>query len=235
MDKAYQQISYLFFALLVITLIGFFPTYLILFPDFTGTVSAHHFHGFVLLLWIGLLITQPLLIKFKKPEIHRLLGKASYVLVLLMALSILIVTEVQYQRNVAQGTPAELNYFFMYMSVVDLVPFLTLYLLAMWYQKMPAVHMRYIIACSVIFFNPAFGRINIIFFGMEVVPAVLVSYVFCDLILLGFLVYDLIKSKLYQPYLYALIFLVICHTSLLYIPYSHFWQTTAEAIARNFF
>jgi hypothetical protein len=235
MEKAYQQISYLYVALLAITLFGFFQTYFVLFPHFTGTVTAHHFHAFTLTLWLALLIAQPLLIKYKKLEAHRLLGKASYVVALLIVLSILQVTQVQYLRNAAQGTPTGLSYYFMYMTVVDVVPFITLYLLAVWYRKRPAVHMRYIIACSVIFFNPGLGRIFIVFFGMGTEPTVLSAYVICDLILLGFLVYDLVKHKPYRPYLYSLVLLVIWHSSLLYVPYSRFWHSTAAAIARNFF
>jgi hypothetical protein len=234
MEKAYQQISFLFFALLAVTLVGFLKTYFVLFPHFPGLVTAHHFHAFTLTLWLALLLAQPLLIKYKKPEAHRLLGKASCVVVLLIVLSILQVTRVQYLRNAAQDTPIGLSYYFMYMTVVDLVPFITLYLLAVWYRKRPAVHMRYIIACSVIFFNPGLGRIFIVFFGMGTEPTVLSAYVICDLILAGFLVYDLVKHKPYRPYLFSLVLLLIWHSSLLYVPYSRFWHHTA-AIAGNFF
>ncbi|MBD2705355.1 hypothetical protein IC229_32365 [Spirosoma sp. BT702] len=235
MEKAYKNISYLFFALLIISVIGFFQTYIVKFPTFTDTVSAHHIHATFLLLWIATLIAQPLLIRARKIELHRLIGKASYVLVPLIVLSILMVTRVQYQRGIAQHTPSVLVDYGMYMTFVDLVPFITLYLLAMWYRCVPSVHMRYIIACSVIFFNPAFGRINIIFFGMEPELGVVISYVYCDTILLGFLVYDLIKHKPYQPYLYSLAFLIVCHSSLLYAPFSPVWHTLSTAFAQTFF
>ncbi len=235
MDTAYRNLSYLFIALLLISIAGFFQTYIVLFPHFTGKVTAHHFHGFVLLLWIVLLIAQPVLIRAKRVDLHRLLGKASYGLVLLMVYSILLVTRVQYQRGVTENSPREQIMYGLYMSFVDLVSFLTLYGLAMWYRKKPPVHMRYIIACSVIFFNPAFGRINVIHFGMAPEFGVFMSYVYCDAILLGFLVYDLIKRKPYQPYLYAFVFLLICHTSLRYAPFSPLWQSAAIAFAQKFF
>lgn len=235
MEKAYRNISYLFVALLLISFIGFFQTYIVNFPTFTGSVTAHHVHGFLLVLWIALLIAQPLLIRTKKLELHRLLGKASYVLVPLIVLSILMVTRVQYGRGVAQNSPAEVLDYGMYMTFVDLVSFMTLYGLSMWYRRVPAVHMRYIIACSVIFFNPAFGRINIIHFGMPLELGVVMSYVYCDTILLGFLIYDFVKRKPYRPYLYALVFLLICHSSLLYAPFSPVWHTMATAFAKTFF
>jgi hypothetical protein len=235
MERAYKHISVLFVALLLISGIGFFQTYLVHFPTFTGSVNAHHVHAFLLVLWIAVLIAQPLLIRARKLELHRLLGKVSYGLVPLIVLSILTVTRVQYQRGVAQHSPAEVLDYGMYMSFVDLVPFMTLYGLAMWYRRVPSVHMRYIIACSMIFFNPAFGRINVIYFGMTTEVGVVMSYVYCDTILLGFLIYDLVKRRPYRPYLYSLVFLVICHSSLLYAPFSVVWHTVASAFALTFF
>ena len=234
MERAYRNISYLFIALLLISIVGFFKTYLIRFPTFAGAVTAHHLHGFVLLLWVALLIAQPLLIRAKKIELHRLLGSASYILVPLMVGSILLVTQVQYQRGMAQHLPSQQIYYGLYMTVVDLVPFVALYLLAMWYRHKPMVHMRYIIACSVIFFNPALGRINAIEFGMPLDRAVVLSYVYCDTILLGFLVYDLVNRRPYRTYLYSLLFLLVCHSSLLYAPFSEVWKTTARGIVGLF-
>lgn len=83
--------------------------------------------------------------------------------------------------------------------------------------------------------TPSKRRINVIYFGMDVVPAVLFSYVYCDLILLGLLVYDLLKRKPYRPYLYALVFLLICHTSLLCAPFTPVWVAVATTFAQTFF
>lgn len=235
MEKAYKNISYLFVALLLISFVGFFQTYLTQFPTFTGSVTAHHIHAVLLVLWIALLIAQPLLIGARKFELHRFLGKVSYGLVPLIILSILMVTGVQYRRGVDQQSPAALIDYSLYMTFVDLVPFITLYALAMWHRRLPAVHMRYIIACSVIFFNPAFGRINIIYLGMAPELGVVISYVYCDTILLGFLIYDLMKRRPYRPYLYALVFLLVCHSSLLYAPFSPVWHRVANRFAQTFF
>ncbi|GAB2558518.1 hypothetical protein [Spirosoma aerophilum] len=99
MEKAYRHISFQFIALLLISMAGFWKTYLIRFPAFYGFVTAHHLHGLLMLLWVVLLIAQPLLIRAKNIELHRILGKASYVLMPLMVLSMLMVTWVQYQRG----------------------------------------------------------------------------------------------------------------------------------------
>ena len=64
MEKALQnRIGYFFIALLIVTLLGFYPTYLIRFPTFKGFTTVHHFHGAVSLLWIILLITLAFLIQ----------------------------------------------------------------------------------------------------------------------------------------------------------------------------
>jgi hypothetical protein len=152
----------------------------------------------------------------------------------LMVLSMIMVTHSLIVKNIAQQTPTELLYYFMYFAVPDIVSIPVLYLLAMWYRKVPAIHMRYIVACSVIFFNPALGRIFLLL-GMETELTIIVVYAICDLILAGFLVNDVIKGKPYKPYVYSLIFLAICHGSLLYVPYTAWWQSIAAAVVKNFF
>jgi heme A synthase len=232
MEKSYRNLSYLFLALLLITIIGFFKTYFGLAPYFEGLKSVYHIHAVALLLWIAMLITQPLLIKNKRLDLHRKVGKLSYFVMLFVVYSIIQVAEVQYYRGVSEGmSSADLN-FGMYMTFADVMPFTILYLLAIWYSKKPKIHMRLIIACSVIFFNPAIGRIFIFYLGVPMFEGILLAYAFCDLILLGFLFFDWKSGRDFKPYLYSLLFLVFWHTSFLYFPSTQLWQSIAQWLVK---
>ena len=232
MEKSYRNLSYLFVTLLLITFIGFYKTYFGLAPYFEGLKSDFHVHALALVLWILLLITQPLLIRHKRHDLHRKVGKVSYLVMLFVIYSIIQVAKVQYHRGVSEGMSAFDLHFGMYMSFADVVPFAILYLLSMWYSKKPKIHMRLIIACSVIFFNPAIGRIFIFYLGVPLFAGILLAYAFCDLILLGFLFFDWHNERDFKPFLYSLLFLLFWHTSFLYFPSTSLWQNTAQWLAK---
>ena len=77
MEKSYRNLVFFFFGIAVVIFIGFFKTYFGLFPSFAGVKTFHHFHASLLLLWLLLLIVQPMLIKYKRFELHRWLGRFS--------------------------------------------------------------------------------------------------------------------------------------------------------------
>ena len=84
------NVGFLIIFLMIITLIGFYPTYISKFPSFTDITSIHHFHGAMMMIWFLLLIIQPFLIGYKKYTIHRTLGKLSYVIAPLVLFSIFL-------------------------------------------------------------------------------------------------------------------------------------------------
>ncbi len=85
MEQKLQRNIVWFFSLLLLTsFLGFYPTYLVKAPTFEGFKTAHHFHGLMALLWILLLIVQPLLIRLKKNALHKQVGKLSYVIMPLL-------------------------------------------------------------------------------------------------------------------------------------------------------
>src|SRR6202012_3749128 len=88
MKKIYYNSGYFFLILFAFVLLGFYKTYFGLIPRFDkSTTLLVHFHAAVLTTWVLLLIVQPLLVKYKKLKIHRLLGKLTYFLVPLIVCS----------------------------------------------------------------------------------------------------------------------------------------------------
>src|SRR6186713_475252 len=90
MATAYSKTNagFLIVFLMLLTLAGFYPTYISKFPAFENITNVQHFHGAMMMIWFSLLIVQPFLIGYKKHDVHRTLGKLSYVVVPVVLYSI---------------------------------------------------------------------------------------------------------------------------------------------------
>jgi hypothetical protein len=78
--------SVLFFAFVAVAaLLGFWPGYL---SRIRGHDFLVHVHGVLLSLWLLMLISQAYLIRTNRRELHRLIGKLSYVVAPLVLISI---------------------------------------------------------------------------------------------------------------------------------------------------
>ena len=105
--SSYTRSSVIAAVILLIVLWGFHRTYTVFFPSFEGFLFVQHFHGFMMLLWLVLLIVQPLLIARRKHHLHRLVGSASYVIAPLIMLSIFLVADMVFGKNMATRSPAD--------------------------------------------------------------------------------------------------------------------------------
>jgi hypothetical protein len=85
----FQNIGYYYLGFLILTFIGFWPSYFSKFFDGTADFNQYfHFHALTALLWVSMLIIQPILIRGKKYELHKAVGKFSYLLVPLLFISV---------------------------------------------------------------------------------------------------------------------------------------------------
>ena len=231
MERSYRHVSYLFVTILAIIVAGFYKSYFSKFPVFTGLSYVHHTHSILLLLWLAMLIIQPILIYQKRLDLHRLIGKASYVLVPLIVWSMVAVMRKQYLRNLPK-MPEARNLASLYLPVSALIPFVTLYILAIVYRKKSALHMRYMITSAVALLGPAIGRIR---FGIhDFNLAVLFAFALGDVFLVGLLVYEYVKGKNYRPYLVSLLICVIFHNAFPWVPNSAGWQWIAQGLVSLF-
>ncbi len=73
----YKRMYIYFFVSFLVVVSGFMPSY---FLELGENVAAHHIHSLSAILWYLLLISQAVLIKQKKNNLHRIIGKASFVL-----------------------------------------------------------------------------------------------------------------------------------------------------------
>lgn len=149
--------GYYFILLLILAIIGFWESY---FSKFLSDISHYtHFHAVTMLLWIGMLITQPFLIRYKKYSLHKLIGKFSYGLVPLLVISLILLAHSQITIHNYGISYSRLYVLFLQLSL--LVIFIIAYSLAIIYRKSPNHHARYMISTSLTLIDPAVARIRI--------------------------------------------------------------------------
>jgi hypothetical protein len=228
-----NNIGYFFIAIWLCTLIGFHLTYTIHFPDFKGFQAVQHFHGAMLMAWFGMLIVQPFLIRFKKPKLHRNLGKLGYILAPLVCYSIFLVTKMVYFREIVhRPIPDVLGQ--ISLDIPTIILFGTFFALAMINRKNSATHMRYMIATSLLMIGPGMGRSLIIFGGLPFPVAVTAVIYVSEIIALIFLLFDFFKKKNFKPFLTIFILLVLNHLCWTY-QMSAWWQNFAGWFVAVFF
>jgi hypothetical protein len=172
MEKALQnRVGYFFVALLIITTLGFYPTYLSKFPTFEGLTTAHHFHGFVASLWIIMLVMQSFLIRAKKYTLHRLIGKAGYVIMPLVLISLFLVARAGYYRNIKVMSEAD-TLAGLTNGLPDILFLGTLFTLGMVYRKRPSWHLRFLTSTGLMILGPGLGRFLIAFCGLPFTVAI---------------------------------------------------------------
>ena len=139
--------------LLPFIVVGFWPTY---FSRVGLETSIRvHIHGGALSLWYLLLVSQAYLIRTNRRPLHRKVGRLSYALVPVIAVSTLAMA--QHRLQVSGLTPETLFFFYVQLSL--LVFFLLSYGLAIANRATPLVHARYMICTALALIDPIFSRI----------------------------------------------------------------------------
>jgi hypothetical protein len=184
MGTTYRNIAIFFSLILVFVFAAFFKTYFGLFPDFKDTTLLVHTHVAVLLLWFAMLIVQPVLIGTKRLKLHRLVGKASYVLVPLVVISSVLMTRNQQMRE------KELAVFTV--NIFDVSMFILFYTLAIIYKHKTAWHTRFMILTAIPFLGASSARFDF--------PGIVIQLT----IMVGLLLLEFFKGKVFKPYVIAL-------------------------------
>ncbi len=194
MGATYRNIAIFFLVILVFVFTAFFKTYFSLFPDFKNTTLLVHTHVAVLLLWFAMLIAQPVLIGIKQLELHRLVGKASYILVPLVVISSALMTRNQQMR--------EKGLILFTANIIDLSVFVLLYTFAIIYKGKVSWHSRFMILTVLPFISPSAARLQMNGLAIELG------------IILILLVIERFNRKIYKPYILALCIFFILYISL---------------------
>lgn len=148
--------GYYFFGLVLLVLLGFWPSYFAKFFNGSADFSYYfHFHAAVLILWMSLLIIQPILIRKKKLTTHRIIGKITYFIIPLIFISILLLTHSRLPHN---GLLTENDLVGTFNSAKDLVILTIAFYIAIKFRNDYQLHARGMIVTGLAFIEPAFIR-----------------------------------------------------------------------------
>jgi hypothetical protein len=209
MDKAYRNVSLFVILILIGVQWGFYKSYTSQFPEFKGFNSMHHIHGIFMMLWLGLLFVQPLLIMTGRNNLHRTIGKSSYVVGPLIIITLFLIGKTAYYSDIRQGAPMNINLAIRALDIRGFFSFAIFWSLAMINRKNSASHMRYMIGTAILAIGPGVGRGMIASFGLSLWDALAITDVIDIVIIAALLGYDVYKKNNYKPYLVILTVLVI--------------------------
>lgn len=143
-----------FLATLLIALVAFWPTYL----SQVGAQSVYtHLHAATATLWILLLIAQPAAIRAGRRDLHRALGRTSFVIAPLVVASVLLLAHQNMQLY--EGERLLLQTYILYLQVSLVILFALCYGMAMWKRADRPVHMRFMVLTAVTFVDPIVIRL----------------------------------------------------------------------------
>ncbi|HVT87170.1 MAG TPA: hypothetical protein VHD35_18380 [Chitinophagaceae bacterium] len=212
MEKQYKNIGFFLLGLLALVILGFSKSYSFLRPYFDrSTLHFVQIHGAALSLWLLLLIIQPLLIRYKKNGIHRVIGKFSYFLIPVIVVFSFIVMYKQYQQGITQGMTGPQSLKTLLIPLFEIVLLTLFYLLAIIYRRDVRLHMRYLICNALILITPSLARVLGFWFGVKQLYSYTISFGLTELILILLIFFDRQHKSNYRPYVFALAFFLLFH------------------------
>ncbi len=213
----------------VLSLAGFYSSYISHFPKFSDFKGLIHIHFFSFCCWFALIVIQPILIRKKQYELHKKLGRLSYFLIPILVITIVLLRLGKLSEEVADSLEiASMNAFITFVDILSLSGF---YLIAVINSKNIRWHVAFILATSLVILNPGLARLlNIIKpdLGMSVI---FVPFLFTMVIFL----YEKFKYKkpiLKSPY-FVIFMLWLLEIILLFtIPGTSIWQNLVLNISK---
>jgi len=151
---AYENMGYYFIGMFALAVAGFWPSYFSKFFDGSADFNFYfHFHAVLAILWIVMLIVQPMLIRGKRFALHRTLGKLSYVLVPLIFISIFLLA---HSRITGEEENLGLS---LWLPFKDLIVFAFGYGVAIGFRHRLPIHARGMAVAGIVLIEPALVRL----------------------------------------------------------------------------
>lgn len=233
MEKVYRNTA--FFIVLIIFGVqwGFYRVYTSQFPNFIDKSNMIHIHGVFMMAWLVMLVVQPLLISTGRNELHRAIGKLSYVLGPLVIITLFMIGKEGYWHGVRLNAPEKESLATMVLDVRGFICFALFWALAMINRKDSNAHMRYMIATGILAIGPGVGR-GLMAAGVDFHTALTITDVIELAIPAICLASDVYRKKDVRPWL--TIFVVMLISAILWqVKYSDGWQAFAAKYAALFY
>lgn len=141
-------------ALLALALAGFWSSYVSRL-DTAGAVT--HLHAGLMLAWFAMLFVQPWLVRTRRLDLHRRIGRLSYGLVPAIVATCLWLS----QLRMSAATPQTFGFqsFILYLGVAASAMFLLFWGLAIRHRREPGLHARYMAGTALVLIDPALARL----------------------------------------------------------------------------
>jgi hypothetical protein len=221
----YRASAFYFFALLLLAVAGFWPSY---FRPKQFEADWHvHLHGIAMFLWVAMLVTQAALMRAGARGTHRALGRASFVLVPVIVASTLLLAH----YRMRSGIDKDMLYFFG-VQLGLLTAFLIAYGGAILNRRTPAVHMRFMVCTALALIDPILARLLYNHFGIEPPLLQLITYGVIDAILLVLIILDRIERHYAAVYQGMLVIFVATQVPTLLFTQTPWWRAFIQAFAR---
>ncbi len=150
-----QTSGYWFAGFFLITLAAFWPSYFAKLPARMDLFT--HVHALLMTLWFALLIAQPFLIRRGQRVWHRALGRVSYVLVPIIAITWTLLVHVRARAMPDDVFSKEGKYF--YLPFVSSVLFLAAWGMAILRKRTPPLHARYMVCTALAVIDAVAARL----------------------------------------------------------------------------
>ena len=202
----YHRSPLYFSLLLLIAIVGFFPSF---YARALEAKGLHQFHGIVATLWMLLLIGQGWFMRSRKISVHRSVGKLSLVLVPLFAVSGLMIVHDMLTRD--SGFARSFGPRLAFVDISSIVFFVFAYAMAIYHRGEMALHARYMAATALPLLPPALSRLlgNHVAAVTSFDMAFHLSYIASELVVVALLLHDRKQSgKMQAPYLILFVLLL---------------------------
>jgi hypothetical protein len=233
MEKVYRNTAVFIVLIIIAVQWGFYIPYTSKFPIFTDKTNMIHIHGALVMAWLCLLVLQPLLIATGRAQLHRTIGKVSYVLGPLVIITLFLIGRSSFNRSFGSFPEKEMLAT-MVLDVRGFLSFALFWALAMINRKNSSSHMRYMIATGILAIGPGLGRGLMFQLGVGFHEALTITDILEIAFPAIFLAYDIYKGRDYRPWLIVLIVMVV-GALLWQFKYTPAWQAFARTYANLFY
>ena len=233
LDKSINKKSPFFFAFFfLLVLVAFWPGY---FSRLFGDMEIRfHTHGISMILWCLMLIIQPYLIYTKKNNLHKMVGKASYII---MPLVIITAINLMHFRLRGLGNLNNGHFYFIALVINALVILAIIYGLAIYHKKKKTTHARYMICTVFPMITPVTDRLIYMHLkplvgfapvidGVTMVPVL--GFILADIIVLILAIWDWRANKKLNVFPVVLVLLILYHASVLTFHKISWWRSFGE-------
>jgi len=154
----YRQAPYWVGFVLLVIMAGFWASYF----GASGPVPlAFHVHAISSMTWLVLLIVQQVTIQRRANELHRWLGRASFVLFPFLIFGFVMIINITAESYTAGGNPvaSQIGPSFGIGMGIAIAAYLTLFYLALKHRRNVKLHAGYMLATPLVLFESPFSRV----------------------------------------------------------------------------